>query len=112
VGGGGTGFSPGLKEIPMSEQTLYIDPSEIQVKVSNGVTLIQHDTNTFSVRYGQCLMTRLDYNQAAKEIGCAIMHELTVDGWIDADKSQYAIDAQAELNNADNDYYYSKNHHK
>lgn len=47
------------------------------------IELRQQGRDRFSVRYGMQLKTGLDYNQAAIELGAALMHHAACEGKLD-----------------------------
>lgn len=51
--------------------------------IAFGVKLEQTGVDRFTVTYGKQIKSRLNYGQAAREYGAAIMHALACDGELD-----------------------------
>jgi hypothetical protein len=54
------------------------------------IKLIQTNFDRFTVRYGKQVKTDLNYGQAARELGTAIMHAVACDGKLDSRTRQEA----------------------
>ncbi len=70
-------------EIPQEQQ---MSRPKVCLRLDNlafPIELRQHDANQFAVIYGQQQKSRLTYQDAAREIGAAIMHAAACDGLID-----------------------------
>lgn len=61
------------------------------------VQLQQRGVDSFTVVYGLDVRRNLDYAQAARELGCGLMHQLACDSMIDnRTKAEARADARTE----------------
>jgi hypothetical protein len=65
------------------------------------IALYQTGFDQFTVKYGKQVREELSYGQAARELGCAIMHSVACDGRLDSRD-------ESEVDNGDTEPYFSR----